>query len=283
MRKILLLISDTHGGFSLALMNPDVKLTTRTIDGQIAQEWKPQPTEWQSHLWKVYMNGIEDLKRFANDDEILVLHNGDLTDGKKYPSGLVSTNTFDQFTIAASNFAPLMDLPNVNTVRIATGTEAHNLGENTSELVVSNMLQKQYTNKDTQVVTHGLLTYNDLLIDYAHHGPPPGTRNWLKGNVARYYLQSLMQDDIQAGKTPPGLVTRGHVHYPIDERVRIENFVSWLIIAPSFSGLSDYVNMSTRSTSYIVNGMTAVEIIDGEVVRLKPFHKKVDVRRREIL
>jgi len=78
-----------------------------------------------------------------------------------------------------------------------------------------------FKNKDIKMCQHGLLDIDGVTIDYAHHGPFPGSRSWLKGNIARYYLRDLMMREIMNGNSPPKLVVRAHYHTPVEEYLKI--------------------------------------------------------------
>ena len=285
-RVILVDLSDTHAGSKLALMSPDVKLHDEDEAGNLVK-YAPELTASQRHLWNVYQKCINFTSEYAEKDEILVIHNGDLTQGMKYPRALVSTRVSDQVAIAVENLSPWLELPNVKHLRISVGTGAHNLTEGATELLAAQVLKERYPKKSVEVLYHGLLTVNDVVIDYAHHGPYPGSRAWLRGNVARYYLKSLMMDAAMSGKPIPQLVLRAHYHTPLQvtENMTVQGQFkeATLLISPSFSMLDDHAHQATRSTDTITNGIYLAELLPRTVNRIIPYFKTVDIRTQETI
>ena len=293
MRKVAVFFADTHGGHKLGLLNPETEVPTARLEirggeavsvpgtehlipGPMARDW----------LWPNYLTDIRDVIDFARGDPIIPAHNGDACQGDKYTDERVSSRRSDQIFIAEANMRPWFQIPNVEAFRFIEGTGAHDFGEGTAAHELVKLLKPQYPKVDIGETAHGLLTINGMTVDIAHHGPSTGGRNWLRGNIARYYLRSLMQDCINMGKRPPRLVVRSHYHEYIHERVEIDGkelYVSDIIITPSYCGLGCYARQATKSKHLLDNGMVAVEIIDGELGRLRPLRHRLDLRTREEL
>jgi hypothetical protein len=112
-----------------------------------------------------------------------------------------------------------------------------------------------------------------------------GSREWLKGNIARFYLRDLMLAELKLGNTPPKLVLRAHVHdYTVETLVELwgeREVTSKLYLLPSFCGVSDYVRKMSQSKFIVRNGMIAFEIIDGVICRVYPLIKAKDLRTHE--
>jgi hypothetical protein len=136
---------------------------------------------------------------------------------------------------------------------------------------------------DTQIKTHGIFNVRGLLVDCAHHGPYPGSRDWLRGNVARFYLRDMMYREILAGRKPPRLVLRAHYHNPVHEYLEMRGYQADLFVLPSWSLLDDYAMKATQSANEVTNGITLFEIINGELVRDERIYYKLDVREKEEL
>lgn len=291
-RKILVALADTHGGHKLGLLNPAVEVYDEDEHGNLVPR-KPELTATQEYLWDCYQEDIDSSIALAAGDPVVVIHNGDLTHGMKYPQQLMSTRKADQILIAVDNLVPWFRHENVTAMRLATGTGSHVFEEGSSTILVAAQLKAHYPAVDTEVVGHGLADVSGVSVDYAHHGPSPGIRNWTRGNVARYYLRSLMLDEILHRREPPRLVLRAHYHEPVHETVRIDGSGGWdahlrtwesdIVVLPSYCGLSDFSRKATRSTHVITNGLVAFEIIGGELVTVYPFCRSVDLRRREKL
>jgi len=285
-RIILAVASDKHGGHKLGLLNPETVLEDEDRKGNLV-EWQPQLEPFQQYLWELYEKHIEETKKLAGKDEIIVFDNGDLTAGNKYPHEQVSTRIADQFDIAAWNLRPWLDMPNVKTVRITKGTGAHNFGEGSSEIIVQRILKERYPKKDIRTINHGLAKVAGISVDYTHHGPGTGGRNWLKGNNARYYLKSLIQDEIDMGNTPPDLIIRGHFHEYIEEHIvklfMGKRYKSQLNVIPSYCGIDSYARQITKSTYILQHGMVCYEIVDGKILDTIPMFNTIDIRTKESL
>lgn len=283
-RTILAVLSDTHGGHKLGLMNPGVTLFDESEDGTLVP-YQPKPTASQEYLWTLYKDNIWQTQQLAAGCPITVIHNGDIAQGNRFQSELVSTRMADQVLIGAANLSLWLEYGNVHALRLSVGTEAHVFGEGSAEILVADLLRREFTAKDISVAHHGLVEFGGLLIDYAHHGPPPGSRAWLSGNVARYYLQSLMMGEIMNGKIPPRLVLRGHYHGWVCETVTLQyqerDFVSTLLVTPSYCMMGEHGRKSARSASRVTNGMAAIEIEDGRLVEIHRLTKTMDIRSKE--
>ena len=284
MRTILAVCSDLHGGHRHGLLNPDTVLDETDEIGEIIGNYHPPMTPIQEYLWGEYTSDIAKIKEIAGNDPLYVVANGDLTAGNKYPQLLVSDRIADQFIIAAYNFRPWYEL-HPRAVRIIKGTGAHVFNQGTSEIVVSTILKAEYPNISTKVMDHGLFSISGVDVDISHHGPFPGSRVWLKGNVARYYLQDAMMQEIVAGKCPPRLYFRGHYHESIEETLIIKGngnrHKSTLIITPSFAFIDSHARQTVKSPARITHGMTVVEIVDSELLRVIPLERTIDIRSHE--
>ena len=283
-RAILVGFSDTHAGNRLGLCNPDTILEDENKEGEII-EYQPELTEIQKYLWECISEDKQKVIDLANDDDIVVMHHGDLTQGNKYPVEWMTTRLADQMDIAFWNMLPWLEIPNVKAMRFAKGTGSHEFGEGSSTIIVDKRLRERFPKKDIRSVYHGLCEILNITVDYAHHGPYPGSRNWLKGNEARYYLRSLMQDEIDIGNHPPNLVMRGHYHTPVKEYIWKKangiEYESWLLITPSYCLISDYARQSSRSPHRITNGLWAIEIINNHIHHIHCFARTVDIRTKE--
>lgn len=284
-RAILVVLSDLHGGHRHGLMNPETILEETDEKGNKIKDYHPQMTQVQNYLWEQYIKWIGEVKKIVGKDPLYIAINGDVTAGNKYPQLLVSDRIADQFIIGAANFEPLYDL-GPRAVRIIKGTGAHVFNQGTSEIVISTLMQKMYPKISTEVKDHGLFAVSGIEVDISHHGPPPGSRKWLEGNEARYYLRSAMLEEITAGKTPPRLYYRAHYHQEVEETLIVKGngnrYKSTLIITPSLAYIDNHARQATRSPSRITHGMSVAEIVDGDLLRNIPLSKTIDIRSREV-
>jgi len=284
-RRLVVLFSDTHAGSRLGLLNPETVLWQEDESGQ-AVPWTPTPTPIQRWLWGHYVNDIAAALDLAGGDDVILVHNGDLTWGRKYASELVSTRDADQLLIAVANLEPWGAYPNLRTVRLVHGTDSHAFGEATSDAMVCDALRVRWPERSVAEVRHALLLVDGVGIDCAHHGPGPGGRQWLTGNVARYYARSLMQDDLLVGRTPPRVIVRSHYHTYVRETVRIHGareVVSDVIVTPAYCGMTEYATQATRSGYLLTCGLVVLEIVDGALREIWPFVRAVDLRREEVV
>jgi len=285
-RAILVVLSDPHGGHRHGLLNPATVLEETDEEGNLIKDYHPQVTRIQEYLWEQFTKWIDDIKAIAGRDPLYIVINGDITCGNKYPQLLVSDRIADQFSIAEANFWPLYDLK-PRAVRIIKGTGAHVFNQGTSEIVVTTLLKNKYPDVSTEVKDHGLFSIEGVDVDVSHHGPPPGSRKWLEGNEARYYLRSAMMEEITAGKKPPRLYYRAHYHQEVEETLIVKGngnrYKSTLIITPSLAFIDSHTRQTVRSPSRITHGVSVAEIIDGELLRNIPLSRTIDIRSHESL
>lgn len=281
-RKIILGLSDIHSGFTLGLCSPDVKL-----EDELGNFRQVELSASQEFLWETYTQGIEKTKELAGKDDIYVFSIGDITHGNKHVSQQMTTRMSDQLTIAYENFLPVLGMKNVKVARLAIGTGAHTFGEGSSDIILTEKLRLQYPKIDIKCLYHGLADVDGFKIDYAHHGPRPGSRNWLMGNDARLYLKSKMMSDLDNEESPADLVLRGHYHTYTKEWCGINRngklHESWLVIMPALCLLGDYGIQATSSVYRISPGVVAFEIINGRLHQTYPFIQKLDCRVHETL
>jgi hypothetical protein len=281
-RFIIAQESDRHGGNKLGLMNPDVILEDLQQNG-VARLWKPKVSESQRELWKLELDNVEKVKQLAGKDVVHYIEDGDPTQGDKHKAELVSERLADQITIAVANSKPIYSIKNLKTARYAAGTGAHNFGQASSDILMVNQLKAVYPKVDIELCYHGLIHYGDFTVDFAHHGPYTGSREWLKGNVARYYLQSMMIHAIKHGQKPPDLVIRGHYHTPVIETVRLNGFTSHIVVSPSMCMVDDFAHQAAKSPDDVTCGMFVYEIVNDKLLDIHQFTKTFDTRTEYFL
>ena len=279
-RVIVPVITDTHGGYLGALMNP---ATVIELEDELGNRYNYQPelTEVQKYLWNIYTETLDKITNLAGADPVVALHDGDNIEGNKHPSELVRPELSAQIKIAFDNLLPLCRLPNLKALRVVRGTGAHELGFASATTILVQLLQIAYPALDIQSTQHGWLTVGGINIDYSHHGPWKGRRKWLEGNEARYYLRDCMMNDISECGKPADVYIRGHVHVPVIEKLRVDGCWSTLIVVPSMKIGGEYSFQATRSAPRIANGMVALEIEDGKLRDVHEYIHVKDLRTRE--
>ena len=313
-RVVLALQSDKHANHRLGLCNPSTVLPADDEVGR-GSDVQVQISPFQGALWEMYSEDVAGVLDFAGGDEVIVFDLGDRTHGSKYPDNQMSNCMADQFAIARANWAPWMLKPNVRRFRFSKGTGAHTYGEGSSETILASELayfvaamgagatpydsgssetrlasdlQGLDPGIDVRAVYHGVAEVNGIRLDYAHHGPGPGMRDWTQGNQVRYYLRSLIIEQRRMGLPACDVYVRGHRHAFVHEALTNELWAGELhtyhmVTLPSYCGMGAYGHQATFSAPFQWFGTVAVEILDGEVGRIKPFVHCVDIRTWEVL
>jgi len=276
-RKVIAFIADTHAGHKLGLMRPGVELLDDS--GPKAAVWAPTATALQQWLWSCYEADMASVLALAGRSKIVLVHNGDITWGTRFPSQLVSTRLSDQLLIAMDNLQPWYAMKNLQTVLLLQGTESHEFGEGSAPIAIVAQLSKRYPKVSTMCPRHALLSIDGLLVDTAHHGPGAGGRSWLTGNELRYYTRSIMLDDLVGGRKPPDVVVRAHWHTGIHETVRLNGATCEAFVLPAYCGLTHHATQVSRSAYLLSCGMVALEVVDGKVAGVYPFWRTLDLRQ----
>ena len=276
-RTIVAALSDTHAGSRKGLMPPDVQLLDDT--GPEPRTWTPTPTQMQRWLWGCYVQDMADVVELAGRAPIVLIHNGDMTQGNHYPEACVSTRVADQLAIALANIEPWYALRNLRSVVLVQGTGAHEFGEGSAAVTLAAELGKRYRKPRTITTLHGLLNVDGARIDVAHHGAGPGGRAWLTGNELRYYTRSLMLDEITRGNKPPAVVLRAHYHSGVHETVRVGGHATEAFVLPAYCGLTHYATQVTRSAYLLSCGLVALVFEGGRLVDAQTFWRTLDLRQ----
>lgn len=259
-RKIVLLLADTHAGSAYGLTHPETLIECEGPTGQVEQV-HPQLNQIQKFLFEeVYRPGLKQVMEFAGKDEVIVLHEGDATQGVKYEPSPISS----QIQIAVMNLSEILQYENVRTLRLLKSTPSHALGEQSdSDILICDLLRRTFPNKSIATHWHGEYHIQDVdvLWDASHHGPGRGSRMWLEGNIFRLYLRDLLIRRMLHRQRAPDVVSRSHTHGKLEEHLTVEGHRCWGLITPPMQFPSAYVRQITRSVDEIEMGMLMVEII----------------------
>jgi hypothetical protein len=286
-RYLIPLFADTHGGHKLGLMNPEALIWDTSLNEPELVE-VPEPNSWQELMWDDYLWCISKVKDLAGEDEVIPHHLGDITQGSKYPVHLVTHNLRNQARIGYFNMKPWLDnIENITRFRFISGTPSHLGNEYSSLTYVYELISSDYTDVGFKISHHALQNVGEEVIDVAHHGPGPGRRKWLSGNILRYYLKDIVIRAAMNGEAIPRIVARGHFHTPVEETVTEtiggKFHKTTGIILPSFSGVNGYARQVIQSVSFVSTGLCCLEFVDGWFVENHWFIKTRDVRTRETL
>jgi hypothetical protein len=288
------ILSDSHAGHRLGLMRPGIELEAIGSSGDI-EPWIPSVTHAQKYLWGNYTKWIDEFFEWTNEDtiedggnpDVILVHNGDGTQGMKYFSQLISNRMSDQIEIAADNLYEWIrhDLyEQIKVIRILSSSPSHAFGESSSDILVARILNGELTDKDIRTYYHGLLTVDGSVVDVAHTGPSQSKRKWLEGNTARYYAKDLMLKYLLAGNAVPDIIFRSHFHSWINTLVEVDDgtneHFSRIIVSPAMSLLGEYAKNITRSIDTFRIGFVGLKFHNG-IVTVKRFVETMDTRVRE--
>jgi hypothetical protein len=281
----VLVLSDLHSGHRLGLCNPATVFEYEGIGGAIEEE-PVKLTAYQRYLWDLLTRNLNSIRERVRNDRVVLVVNGDVTQGMRYPNLWMSTRLSDQVEVAIMNMTAILDaLPQIDVLRIAIGTASHEFSEGSAPRMLARYLGAAYPQVDTKVLHHGLLSIGDVGFDYAHHGPGASRRVWLDGNEARYYLRDLMMREAMAGNEPPRMVIRSHVHTYIREAITLETpageRTSEIIVTPSWCGMGDFAIQVTRSNYLIRHGALLMRVDGGILSEVIPLMERTDMRTRE--
>lgn len=277
---LIVALSDLHAGLRLSLLNPATRL--RDANGQW---WTPECTTTQRWLWNTYLNHRDQVRGLRGDRRLVLLLLGDLTQGLRHWSGVWGTTLYDHIAGALAALEPYLELEPA-VIRLVQGTEAHTQ-DGTSELLIARELARMLPHADVDMAQHYKATVNGAVVDYAHHGPGAGIRQWTSGNVAGHYLKSLILEEIVNGDPVPRVVLRAHVHRAIRRTERLETkrgtVTSDIVVCPGYVGISPYARKAVRSPLTQTHGMVALRVDDGADLEIHQLSTMIDVRKEEYL
>ena len=278
-RALVVAFADTHAGSKLGLMPPDAQLLDDT--GPEPRTWTPTQTAIQRWLWDRYTEDMAAVRDIAGRAPVVVVLNGDITQGVRYPEACVSTRAADQYAIGLANLEPWYGWRNLSAVCLVHGTGSHEFGEGSAPVTIAAELAKRYPRVRTFTTRHGLLDVDGARVDAAHHGTGPGGRAWLRGNTLRYYTRSLMISEIERGRTPPVALVRAHYHDGVHETVREGGYICEAVVLPSYCGLTHYAIQVTSSAYLLSCGMAAFVFESGRLVATHELWRQLDLRQEE--
>lgn len=288
-RLIVPIWTDTHSGYSFGMLPepPAERNQLPPLDDNNGRWW-PEPTATQEQLRQWAQEDIERTLEIAGPSPIFLLHLGDVVQGTWLPNQLLSVpRLIDQYIIAEETMAMWLRNKKVRGVRFVKGSGVHVQAHGTAELAVARMLSKRYPSKDIAAWYHQMLDLDGVLFDIAHHGPNKGSRDWLEGNILRYYMRSIVQKMLKAGERPPDVILRGHYHDRAFEVLHThlvsgETVKTFGAICPAYSLFTDdYTIKATKSKGYMTAGTVVIEIVEGRLKDIYDLTRTVDIRKHE--
>lgn len=289
-RKVIAIRGDTQSGHAGGLMNPETIFPVIGFDGEkkvIDDSEEAQLNPVQKQLWEWSEDDRENVRKLAGTDEIIFIEMGDMTQGARFTDDLSEIALSRQMIVSFHNSLPWVGMENVKRMRAVKGTGVHVWGEGSTETILTMMLQRQYPKKDIKIADHYLLNIDGYLLDVSHHGPGAGLRNWTRGNAFELYVKSILLDDLNAGRTPPHIVLRGHKHeFTYAHAVHQVNGHVWELpgfIVPPYCFIGSHAQKVMNSPSSMGVGTLALELVDGKLLQYHPFTHYVDLRTQEVL
>ncbi len=286
--KLMVVMSDLHGGHQLGLLAPDTLLWAEDIDGEMVP-WTPSLSSLQVQLWDYFRYDLDEVVKLAAGRPIVIKVNGDITQGTKYVREWVSTRVSDQIEIAVKILSLPLAMPEVMQMDLVMGTGSHEMDQ-TSPILAQRILRAEHPKIPIGMANHYLTTINETLFDLAHHGPIPGSRRWLEGNSLRWYTNDLMQRSLDLGLTPPHWVIRSHYHTiarsASDYRKGTKLYRTEGVLTPGFTGMDGYARQATRSKFEIHVGLIAFEIPAKGIAGSQAMHhsfRVLDTRRKQVI
>lgn len=281
-RSILVFIADLHTNSKYGILSPETIITEEDAEGNLvphAVDLNPL----QKQLWSWYSSDVQRVIEWADKSPIDLLVVGDISQGTFFKRGLVSVRDADTYEMAFQVLVPW--LSNIRRLRLVKGTEVHEQGEGSVPENLVSRIRGSYPSIDVTAPYHSKISIADTIIDVAHHGPTPGSRNWLRGNVLRLYIQDIMDAALKNGEMPPSLVVRAHYHTYTSEivtrRTRNRMFRTAGVILPSYSGIDPHARKIAQSRDSIDIGLVAYEVVDGIILWQLDTVRTLDVRTRE--
>lgn len=273
-------ISDTHGGHRFGLLYPGVRLTTLQAidDEEYSDEWSPELTEANKYLVNIHERLVEEAS--ATQDEIDLIHVGEPFWGAKHPSGAIDLSERVQIDIALGNLRRWYELPNLRRAEFVSGTDAHEYEENSALKTLVKELRLIYPHTQTRATHHALIDIDGYQIDVTHHGPHPGSRSWLAGNMARFYLRDHVMRSLIRGNLPANLYLRGHYHTRVSETLEVDGEEYRLIVMPSFIFMNGHARRATQGEYELTNGGMWFDVNGGVASRVHWVTQTLDLRER---
>ena len=264
-KPILLAVSsDQHTNSTLGLCPPVVQLD----DGGTYKLSSPQRKLWRE--WLAFVDRAQSLKD-SLDARLIVLFNGDVTDGDHHDtSQIITRNRSTMIRIAANTLSPLVDL--ADDVIFVRGTTAHvgKSGDLEEEIAYD---LGGWENDGVRSHWSWYANVGGVVIDAAHHAGM-GRLPWTAKNAANKVASTSLFSYAEQGARIPDLVFRSHNHRWADS---YDNFPVRAICLPGWQLKTEYVHRIDTSAIPNIGGVLVK--IEGGSYDIDKFRVKIDKRR----
>jgi hypothetical protein len=246
--KSLLIISDGHSNSTVGLARPSIELDDGDkVDAGIVRRF----------IWQTYTGILDKATAKAREygSELYGLLNGDAIElaAKHASSQVITINREEAGRIAQETYEPFFE--RCKGVFVTRGTEAHTGLSATAEETLAANFTNTIRNPDTNRASWWWLPLelDGVPMDICHHPKGGGSgrpMNRLAG-IMRIASDTLFEY-ADAGKVPPQLVIRSHLHGYRDSK---DAFRTRAIITPAMSLLTAHTHRIGINASEPIGGL----------------------------
>lgn len=252
-------LSDFHSGGTTSLF------PNRFWQGQHQNH---TPTQKQLDIWKHFETVAEYVRVNGNGKRLIVVHDGDATDGNTYGVQTITSNMDEQAEIhielmrhflKAANFDKSQD-----KLYYVTGTEVH-VGDIENSIAEKMGADGVYDKLELEV--------NGKILIFVHHGKKRGA-GANEGNGMRNWLRDVHHDYAKEGRRTPDMIISGHTHTPAWNnyvyRKGMDYHMIHGVIVPSWQAKTRFaVKVAPMDINHI--GAVCVEIKEYGEIRIPKF------------
>ena len=245
-RKIVVFVSDTHIGSSVALCPPNVVMD----DGQSLTL-----SPLQRQLWQGWLAAWSWVSTLASGDEVITIFGGDLCEGdvKDRSTQVITRNQDTILSMVADAFAPAYTV--TSKAFFIRGTEAHvGKGAWMDERIAKDCTLTVPYSDNISSFWQLRLNIEGYRLFVAHH-PPSVTNPVLAAKKIKEMCSTW-------NEPPPDLALFGHVHTVNDSGLTMKPRI---ITAPSWTASNAYVKRIGIYSAPAI-GLIALVIENGKLV-----------------
>lgn len=234
--KYIIAISDTHvGGFEGLCPDKGIRL-----EGGTYKPDKFQKYIWRCwrHFWDEFVPSIVD----GDDDNIVVVHNGDVVDGNHHNAVNLIPNVKDQESAAVEILEPIADKYTLFMVR---GTEAHGDRSDMSTERVAKSLGCEKDAAGFHSQWQFWIERENCLFQFAHHIGSTSSAAYESSAPMRELISGLVES-AQWKQRLPDVFVRSHRHRFLPISIQSERGRIQLIVTPGWQLRTPHVEKIDR-------------------------------------
>lgn len=235
----LVVVSDTHAGCKLGLINPGTKV--RLDDGGFYQ-----PSEFQEQIWVLWREFWDEwVPTVTRGEPYDIVHNGDVIEGVHHRATTpVTHNILDQKRIAVAALQPTIDRCKKKGGQYyhVRGTAAHVGSSSIFEEEVAETLGAK-PNKDGQYARYDLWkrvgTKRGPLVHLLHHiGTTSSAAH--EASAVNAELTAEYVEAARWGREPPDFIVRSHRHRSIAVDINSSKGYAAALVTPGWQGKTPF-------------------------------------------